>query len=932
MSNNNNTRICEFDSNECNGRIYKVGDKVSIPETNIGLISCEMFLCMFHYNKFILNENHRLQKMLQVCSHPKHQIYLNQSNKQTNSSLINIPKRLINVLGLDEKSKICDRCRKNTDKDPEYLQTEEYQAPIPIKSNNQDNITKIGTHTYALRNDILYTQAELKQLELDYQEIISQISIPYEVSLSEKIKKMSNILYKNQHQLNQKPIYNPIVFKEMLETADKDLIGFFDELYAGTNPNTKCDKTNENNKKKLVSLCYFLASINNKYINGLKADIGSYLQTAGASASSIDTLSNLGFSVTRKTVNQQKLLIANEHQETVDNYCLQNIEKMFFLNIDDYHNIHRRNQPTLIQTHNIFHFVTILLNSNPNILKISAYSSNNTSVHNPIGVDSKLIIKNFNEIFMNKLNSCYYEQNEIWKQFLIEDSYENRMELFTVHNYDGRIQNHQELRSMINSKLIDFVLHPLHSTKDYIECANLLFKVFEKLKNNNEQDYLSDCIIPTICDWPGQVNIRRAITLRNNKGSESGIPLEILSLIPIIGPLHISLNSRETLFQTYHFFFEMLYHNLFGEKKVLSQKPKQTIINFILNLTFQGWKKICNVVINRFENSKDAEYRMMMDLLDNSIPLTLDIYAVLFRSGFFEGYLEGVVRIWVLFQRLRRHNYNKAPLIFLSDIFYWTSNNHPIIDILKNHLPIFNDYFVENFHSSIRNQTAESNSIQQIIQKAKIIDAERTNNLSFKEAFINLRNPTTFKTKLDYLEKKTSLFLLSLFDDIYHNMGNTQQINRNKYPNFSLPTFNINVDVKILPLAWNTQTKPSDNKFCDAEKCLLLLSNNSNLANNNNNIVLTCGHAYHKQCLDLLKGNCEYCFNYLSLNIEKNITSLKKRLFTPLKDNEKPLVEDEDNDSLSENNNDENIENILEVIESNIDNQFEILYQTWLNY
>uniref|UniRef100_U9T0H7 Uncharacterized protein n=2 Tax=Rhizophagus irregularis TaxID=588596 RepID=U9T0H7_RHIID len=132
-----------------------------------------------------------------------------------------------------EKAKICNRCKKNTDKDSEYLQTEGYQAPIPIKPNNQDNITKIGTHTYALRN-------ELKQLELDYQEIISQISISHEVSLSEKIKKMSGILYKNQHQLNQKPIYNPISFKEMLAAADKDLI----------------------------------ASINNKYINGLKDDIG----------------------------------------------------------------------------------------------------------------------------------------------------------------------------------------------------------------------------------------------------------------------------------------------------------------------------------------------------------------------------------------------------------------------------------------------------------------------------------------------------------------------------------------------------------------------------------------------------------------------------------------------------------------------------------
>ncbi|PKC56615.1 hypothetical protein RhiirA1_473746 [Rhizophagus irregularis] len=332
---------------------------------------------------------------------------------------------------------------------------------------------------------------------------------------------------------------------------------------------------------------------------------------------------------------------------------------------------------------------------------------------------------------------------------LIEDSYENRMESLTVHNYDGRIQNHQELRSMI-----------------------------------------------------------------------------------------------------------------------LSQKPKQTTINLILNLTFQGWKKICNVVIKRFGNSKDAEYRMMRDLLDNSIPLTLDIYAVLFRSGFFEGYLESV-----------------APLIFLSDVFYWTSNNHPIINILKNNLPIFNDYFVENFHSSIRNQTAESNSIQQIIQKAKIIDAERTNNF----CFVNSRNPIISHTKLDYLEKKTSLFLLSLFDNIYHNIGNTQQINKKKYPNFCLPTFDVNVDVKVLPLAWNTKTKPFDNKFCDAEKCLL--SNNLDLSNN---IVLTCGHAYHKQCLDLLKNN----------------------------------FEDENNNNLNEDNNDENIENILERIESNIDNQFEISYQT----
>ncbi len=118
-------------------------------------------------------------------------------------------------------------------------------------------------------------------------------------------------------------------------------------------------------------------------------------------------------------------------------------------------------------------------------------------------------------------------------------------------------------------------MHPLHSTKDYIECSKLLFNVFKRLEENtNESNYLNDYIIPIIADWLGQVNIRRAITLRINKEVKSEILQQILNLISMIGPLYISLNSKETLFQTYHFFFEKLYHNLFEEKKVLSQKLK----------------------------------------------------------------------------------------------------------------------------------------------------------------------------------------------------------------------------------------------------------------------------------------------------------------------------------------------------------------------
>ena len=102
---------------------------------------------------------------------------------------------------------------------------------------------------------------------------------------------------------------------------------------------------------------------------------------------------------------------------------------------------------------------------------------------------------------MNQIGKNYYEQNELWKQYLIEeDSYKNRIENLNIHNYDGRIQEHKELRSLNNSKLVDFILHPLHSTKDYIECSELLFKVFKRLENIDEQKYLDHYVIPIIAD------------------------------------------------------------------------------------------------------------------------------------------------------------------------------------------------------------------------------------------------------------------------------------------------------------------------------------------------------------------------------------------------------------------------------------------------
>jgi hypothetical protein len=137
------------------------------------------------------------------------------------------------------------------------------------------------------------------------------------IPLNKKIKLMTGILYIRQRVNNEKPILEPEAFNRMLEEAEPELKGFFDQLYKGTNPGSKSNMTNEKNKKRLVLFCYFLAGLNNKFVSGVKAEIGYLLDGAGASTSSIKTLAGAGLSIRRETLAKNKKKDASTHSETV---------------------------------------------------------------------------------------------------------------------------------------------------------------------------------------------------------------------------------------------------------------------------------------------------------------------------------------------------------------------------------------------------------------------------------------------------------------------------------------------------------------------------------------------------------------------------------------------------------------------------------------
>ncbi|RIB08461.1 hypothetical protein C2G38_2211592 [Gigaspora rosea] len=311
----------------------------------------------------------------------------------------------------------------------------------------------------------------------------------------------------------------------------------------------------------------------------------------------------------------------------------------------------------------------------------------------------------------------------------------------------------REERKMNNAILIGIQEQKLHSLPDYLNALNMI------LDYNKQINHLTGNVAPIVADWPGQLYICKALTYLNN-GNKNLLKVqpEIISFIPLLGPLHVSLNTREHIIKIYYPFFEKLFHSIFREQ-----------------------------------------------LLDNLIPAALDIYALLFQSGSFNDYVETIFRIWTFALRWKRKNYNKAPLAFLSDIFYWEKNNHPMREKIEKHLVQFNDYWIENMHSRIRATTSPKDSANNIKLQAYILDYQKYS--AFREMFSTTKRYPYSPQELKFLTNKTCLFLLSQFQKIYKNNNEANLIS-----------------VTSMPAGFSTPFPPSFNN-CDSCRKSLIINN-----------------------------------------------------------------------------------------------------------
>ena len=297
---------------------------------------------------------------------------------------------------------------------------------------------------------------------------------------------------------------------------------------------------------------------------------------------------------------------------------------------------------------------------------------------------------------------------------------------------------------MDNVHLVNFFQLTLKSKNDFDTAFDLVL-------STRLSEYLKVFLIPQPGDWPTQFYSRQVIyetlqkfccpsdvfdnpqvcptdhsyarvcssgPIQQQMNFSTSGQLGILSIIPGIGPLHISLNGRETVFHDYRQFFKTVCNTLFP-KSNLAKNPRPWRISLILEVVYCGWLFIRNSVKSKFCFCKDSS-----------------IYSVTYKLNNFQEYLNAMIRIWVMFVCLERHHYNKAPLGWLSMRSYWGMHHPALYKLLLTNLVIFNENSVENTHSiSYVLKPTPMTQLNIIQKKAKVMFQSKMEQQHFKKHF-----------------------------------------------------------------------------------------------------------------------------------------------------------------------------------------------------
>ena len=576
----------------------------------------------------------------------------------------------------------------------------------------------------------------------EYNELLKQ------ASLCPDFKKNLNNIRSHLQNVEQ-PEMDPEGFQKICRDSNAENLYFC--IYDAICTDQMSDERRNLAKIRTMVIIYIMVYSQSQGCNSFQIALSRTLQQFGISEKGLESLRNLGITAHPRTVKVQSKLSSSVHSDTVQSFiesAIENEHLLIFL-IDDYHNIHTKHRPEAKKQTQDIHMATLLLKVFPEVKAIPK----NVDLHpkSPVTIPE---LKAFLSSNMDNLSKTYAEIMPDWVVAKYFDPEEERQRLL-VHDYQQT--ENQQMRCMHNTKLVDSLELPL-------KCCDNVLTAVKKVLASGLEIYLDKFVAAFVGDWPMQFYVRQLVY-----STSPSTPAVLKNVIPLIGPLHISLNARECVLLIFHEIFADLYKFIFGENAKLAKKPKPWRISLLLEIIYGGWTLIRDMVLSVFFKCKDIEYLTLINLLDSYVPLVLSIYSIVFKCNKYQEFSLSLLQCWVMCVVFRRRHYNKALLVSLSIFHHWQKNSPTMYEILHNYLVALDEYPVENFHSVLRGRTKETDSPEQIAFKAKEIDACKHMLQSFQSAFVPPRKFTFSRKKIDVLKAKAAEFLTNKFETLHDN-------------------------------------------------------------------------------------------------------------------------------------------------------------------
>ena len=304
----------------------------------------------------------------------------------------------------------------------------------------------------------------------------------------------------------------------------------------------------------------------------------------------LDTENRIGNTVCSRTIANELRLLSGKNlanvlaavQEAIDN------EWLIVAIIDDYTTIHTNRRPTEQCLSNANTMCTLVWRIFKEISAIHVTSL--SQLHNPNGIDAELLANELTSVSsMESIASTYASFMPCWirNEFFDPESQRNRL---MVHMY-RQSDNVRKLRCLDNLHLVEFCFQQLKSKSNFETAVSFL-------EGSKIEKYMCKYAVLFPGDWPAQFYIRQIVysnckfeqyksdaynvlkerdsrndcqldhnyNMKNNSIDDTKtIPVENFyqTAIPLIGPLHISLNAKEDITINYHSLFKYFCERLF---------------------------------------------------------------------------------------------------------------------------------------------------------------------------------------------------------------------------------------------------------------------------------------------------------------------------------------------------------------------------------